>query len=81
MKLNVIVNAEIKDNKVYYSIDASQGINLKEMQAVLVGGLNLSIKGEKTPELQYQTFKNIVRHMESELFNDESFKDIHIKVQ
>jgi len=79
-KFYVGVTAEIKEGKVYFNIDTTKGITLKEIQSVLAGGLNLTIKGVGSPEDQFKTYKEIVRHMESELFNDESFKDAHIGI-
>lgn len=79
--LYVGVHVEFIDNRAHFKIDATKGISLKELQSVLVGGLNLSIRGEGSPEEQYSTFKKIVHHMEDELFNDDSFKDLHIGVK
>lgn len=79
--LYVGVHVDFIDNRAHFKIDATKGISLEQMQAVLVGGLNLSIRGEDNPEEQYKTFKKIVRHMENELFNDDSFKDLHIGIK
>jgi hypothetical protein len=79
-KLYVGVHAEIKDGKVFYYLDGTSGISLVDVRAVLIGGLTLTIKGIENPEEQYHTFKHIVRHIEGELFNNESFKDLHIVI-
>jgi hypothetical protein len=80
-KLYVGVHAEIKDGKIFYYLDAANGVSLLDAMSVLVGGLNLTIKGIENPVEQYRTFKKIVHHMENELFNDNSFKDLHIGIQ
>jgi hypothetical protein len=80
-KLYVGVHVEFKDNKAYFKIDSTKGISLQDMQAVLAGGLNLTIRCENSEEEQYKSLKKITRHMESELFNDESFKDLHIGIK
>ena len=80
-KLYVGVHAEIKDGKIFYYLDATSGMSLLDASSVLVGGLTLTIKGIENPEEQYHTFKQVVRHIEGELFNDESFKDLHIGIK
>jgi hypothetical protein len=80
-KLYVGVRAEFKDEKVFYYLDAISGMSLLDVRAVLTGGLALTIKGIENPEEQYHTFKQVVRHIEGELFNDESFKDLHIGIK
>ena len=80
-KLYVGVHAEIKDGKVFYYLDGTSGISLVDVRAILVGGLTLTIKGIENPEEQYKIFKKIVHHMENELFNDDSFKDLHVVIQ
>jgi hypothetical protein len=77
-KLYVGVHAEIKDGKVFYYLDGTSGISLVDVRAILIGGLTLTIKGIENPEEQYKTFKQVVRFMESELFNDDSFKDLYV---
>jgi hypothetical protein len=54
---------------------------LVNVRAILIGGLTLSIKGIENPEEQYYTFKQMVRFIEGELFNNESFKDLHIGIK
>jgi len=76
--LYVGVHAEIKDGKVFYYLDGTSGISLVDVRAILIGGLTLTIKGIENPEEQYHTFKHIVRHIEGELFNNDSFKDLYV---
>jgi hypothetical protein len=80
-KLYVGVHVEFIDDKAYFKIDATKGISLQDMQAVLVGGLNLTLRCENSEEEQFKKLKQITRHMESELFNDDSFKDLHIGIK
>lgn len=81
IKLYVGVHVEIKDGKAYISIEAAKGMALSEMQSVLVGGLNLAIRGEKTPELQGKRLKEIISIMESELIDINSFDDAEFKTK
>ena len=79
-KLYVGVRAEFKDEKVFYYLDTISGMSLLDVRSVLVGGLNLTIKAIENPEEQYKTFKQVVRFMERELFNDDSFKDLYVGI-
>ena len=56
-------------------------MSLSDVRAVLAGGLTLTIKGIENPEEQYKTFKEVVRFIESELFNDDSFKDLYVGIK
>jgi hypothetical protein len=80
-KLYVGVRAEFKDEKVFYYLDGTSGISLVNVRAILIGGLTLSIKGIENPEEQYYTFKQMVRFIEGELFNNESFKDLYLGIK
>jgi hypothetical protein len=80
-KLYVGVRAEIKDGKIFYYLDGNSGMSLLDVMSVLIGGLTLTIKGIENPEEQYYTFKQMVRFIEGELFNDESFKDLYLGIK
>ena len=80
-KLYVGVHTEFKDGRAFYHFDGTKGISLSEARAILVGGLTLTIKGIENPEEQYKTFKEVVRFIEGELFNDDSFKDLNVGVK
>ena len=80
LKLYVGVHCEFVDGKAYFKIDTTKGMTLKELQSVLVGGINLAIRGEKTPELQGKTLRELISFMEQELINIESFKDAYIGI-
>jgi hypothetical protein len=80
-KVYVGVRAEFKDEKVFYYLDATNGISLVDVRSILIGGLTLTIKGIENPEEQYYTFKQMVRFIEGELFNNESFKDLYLGIK
>lgn len=69
-KLYVGVHTEFKDGRVFCYLNGSKEMSLSDVIAVLTAGLNLTIKGIENPDEQYKTFKEVVRFMESELFND-----------
>ena len=79
-KLYVGIHCESVDGKLHFNIDVTKGMTLNDLQSVLTGGLNLAIRGEKTPELQGKALREIISFMEQELINVESFKDAHIKI-
>jgi hypothetical protein len=53
-----------------------KGMNMDDIMSVLCGGLALSIRSRETPELQGQTLRDIIGHLESEFINTDSFSDV-----
>ena len=75
-KLSVTVDVTLKDNKFFYNIMAMKGMSMDDIMSVLCGGLALSIRSRETPELQGQTLRDIIGHLESEFINVDSFSDV-----
>jgi len=75
-KLSVTVDVTLKDNKFFYNIMAKKGMNMDEIISVLCGAISLSIRSRETPELQGQTLRDIIGHLESEFINADSFSDV-----
>jgi len=75
-KLSVTVDVTLKDNKFFYNIMAKKGMNMDEIISVLCGAISLSIRSRETPELQGQTLRDIIGHLESEFINVNSFSDV-----
>ena len=75
-KLSVTVDVTLKDNKFFYNIMAMKGMNMDEIISVLCGAISLSIRSRETPELQGQTLRDIIGHLESEFINVNSFSDV-----
>ena len=75
-KLSVTVDVTLKDNKFFYDIMAKKGMNIDEIISVLCGAISLSIRSRETPELQGQTLRDIIGHLESEFINEDSFSDV-----
>jgi hypothetical protein len=75
-RLSVTVDVTLKDNKFFYNIMAMKGMNMDDIMSVLCGGLALSIRSRETPELQGQTLRDIIGHLESEFINVDSFSDV-----
>jgi hypothetical protein len=74
--LSVTVDVTLKDNKFLYNIMAKKGMNMDEIISVLCGAISLSIRSRETPELQGQTLRDIIGHLESEFINVDSFSDV-----
>ena len=77
--LSVMVDVTLKGGKFFYDISAKKGMTIDEITSVLCGGIALSIRGKQTPELQAQTLRDVIGHLESEFVNTESFADVYIK--
>ena len=75
-KLSVTVDVTLRDNKFFYDIMAKKGMNMDETISVLCGAISLSIRSRETPELQGQTLRDIIGHLESEFINVDSFSDV-----
>ena len=75
-KLSVTVDVTLRDNKFFYNIMAMKGMNMDDIMSLLCGGLALSIRSRETPELQGQTLRDIIGHLESEFINVDSFSDV-----
>ena len=75
-KLSVTVDVSLRDNKFFYNIMAKKGMNMDEIISVLCGAISLSIRSRETPELQGQTLRDIIGHLESEFINVDSFSDV-----
>jgi len=75
-KLSVTVNVTLRDNKFFYDIMAKKGMNINDIISVLCGAISLSIRSRETPELQGQTLRDIIGHLESEFINVDSFSDV-----
>ncbi len=55
---------------------AKKGMNIDDITSVLCGAISLSIRSRETPELQGQTLRDIIGHLESEFINVDSFSDV-----
>jgi len=78
-KLSITVDVTLRGGKFFYDLMAKRGMNMDEIISVLCGGLALSIRSKETPELQGQTLRDVIGHLESEFVNVDSFSDIELK--
>ena len=77
MELNVCVNVEFKDGRSFIKIKCQDGLNRNEIMSVLSGGIALIIRSEENPEKQGKMLSDVVKYLESELVNIDSFSDAY----
>lgn len=77
-KFKVIVEMEIKDGNYIFDISANSSLNIEEIRSILVGGVCLTIHGEKTPKDQARVLKEVIHHMEQDFIDTDSFSDVYI---
>jgi hypothetical protein len=78
-KFMVGVSVTIKDGRFFFDIMADKGMDMEDIRSILVGGVALSIRSEKTPELQANAIREVIEHLESEFINPDSFNDLYVK--
>jgi hypothetical protein len=78
-KFFVGVSVTVKDGRYFFDIMADKGLYMEDIRSILVGGVAMSIRSEKTPELQAKSMKEVINHLESEFINPDSFDDIKLK--
>ena len=77
-KMFVGVSVTIKDGRFFFDVMADKGLSMEDIRSILVGGVALSIRSEKTPELQAKVMRSVVDHLESEFIDPDSFKDSYV---
>jgi len=73
------VSVTIKDGRFFFDIMADNNLYMEDIRSILVGAVAMSIRSEKTPELQSKAIKDVISHLESEFINPDSFDDIYVK--
>jgi hypothetical protein len=76
-KMFVGVSVEVKDGRYFFDIMADKGLYMEDVRSILVGAVALSIRSEKTPELQAKVLKDVISHLESEFIDPDSFNDLY----
>ena len=78
-KFFVGVSVTVKDGRYFFDIMADKGLYMEDIRSILVGGVAMSIRSEKTPELQAKVMREVIAHLESEFINPDSFDDLFSK--
>jgi hypothetical protein len=76
-KMFVGVSVEVKDGRYFFDIMADKGLYMEDVRSILVGAVALSIRSEKTPDLQAKVMKDVISHLESEFIDPDSFNDLY----
>lgn len=77
-KLKVCVEVSIVDGKYFFDISAHKSLTMEDIRSILVGGVCLTIHGEKTPKDQGRVLKDVIKHLEEDFIDTDSFVDVHI---
>lgn len=75
------VSVEIKDGRFFFDIMADKDLYMEDIRSILVGAVAMSIRSEKTPELQAKVMREVIAHLESEFVNPDSFDDLYSNEQ
>jgi len=78
-KMFVGVSVKVKDGRFFFDIMADNNLYMEDIRSILVGGVAMSIRSEKTPELQAKAMKDVINHLESEFINPDSLDDLYVK--
>ena len=75
-KIKVTVEVTIEDdNNFIFDILATSSLDSDMIRSVLVGGVSLSIRAEKTHKEQAKALREVIDYLESEFINPDSFSD------
>jgi hypothetical protein len=78
-KFFVGVSVKVKDGRFFFDIMADEGLYMEDIRSILVGAVAMSIRSEKTPELQAKVMREVIEHLQSEFINPDSFNDLYSK--
>ena len=77
INLKVTVDLTSKDDRNFINILIPPDSNLtrNEIASILTGGIALIIRSHEDPKLQGKMLHDVIKHLESELINVDSFSD------
>jgi hypothetical protein len=75
-KMKVCVEVSVVDGKFQFDISAHKSLTIEDIRSILVGGVCLTIHGEKTPKDQGRVLREVIEHMEEDFIDIDSFKDV-----
>lgn len=77
-KIKVSVEVTYVDDKYMFNIMAPEVLTIEEIRSILVGGVCLTIHGEKTPKDQARVLKDVINYMEQDFIDTDSFNDVYV---
>lgn len=76
--MKVCVEISVVDDKYQFDISASNSLTIEDIRSILVGGVCLTIHGEKTPKDQGRALKEVIDHLKDDFIDIDSFSDVSI---
>lgn len=75
-KMKVCVEVSTMDGKYQFDISAHKSLSIEDIRSILVGGVCLTIHGEKTPKDQARVLREVIDYMEQDFIDVDSFNDV-----
>ena len=75
-KMKVCVEVTVVNGKFQFDISAHELLSIEDIRSILVGGVCLTIHGEKTPKDQGRVLKEVIEYIEQDFIDTDSFKDV-----
>lgn len=77
-KLKVTVEVTEVNGKFLFDIKAHKSLSFEDIRSILVGGVCLTIHGEKTPKEQARVLREVIDHLEKDFIDTDSFNDVYV---
>ena len=74
--MKVCVEVTVVNGKFQFDISAHKSLSIEDIRSILVGGVCLTIHGEKTPKDQGRVLREVIDHMEEDFISTDSFNDV-----
>lgn len=75
-KMKVCVEVTVVGGKFQFNISAHKSLSIEDIRSILVGGVCLTIHGEKTPKDQGRVLREVIKFMEEDFIDIDSFSDV-----
>ena len=75
-KMKVCVEVTVVGGKFQFNISAHKSLSIEDIRSILVGGVCLTIHGEKTPKDQGRVFKEVLDFIKEDFISTDSFSDV-----
>ena len=77
-KMKVCVEVSVVDGKFQFDISAHKSLSIEDIRSILVGGVCLTIHGEKTPKDQGRVLREVLEFIKEDFISTDSFNDVFI---
>jgi hypothetical protein len=83
MENGILIEYEIRDDRMYFDLKTKNGEHIPhhELLSVITGALGMVIRmaGEKGHRTEGEIFRGVMNHLTNEFVNPDSFKDLEVK--